>query len=374
MRQQLIAGLTFFSVFTSVYLIMHWPVYYATVKTFFRKRKGRWPLRIFFAAMILGPGLTNLSGYQSGPLAQVVFTWMGLLFYLFLGSLPLLLVRIFAGPKALRIGFVLLLAVSLGITAYGWVNARRVVVRQVNLETTKLPEGLKKLDIAVISDLHLNSVDLEGRLDRTLEALGSIRYDLLISLGDLIEVGLDKQNWPPLADRLAELRPRLGKYAVMGNHEYYTARYGSSGFAQKFHQKAGFTLLRQEAEVVAGVVQLVGLDDRHFGISPGKARSIELNLLQQLSPDLYTILLKHRPEVSQTSLGLFDLQLAGHTHGGQIWPFKYVVGLIFDYLGGLYDLGSGSRLYVVQGTGTWGPPLRVGTKAELTLIRLSRNE
>ena len=248
------------------------------------------------------------------------------------------------------------------------------MVRQVNLETAKLREGMKTLDIAVISDLHLNSVDLESRLEGALEALGTIQYDLLISLGDLIEVGLDREDWPPLAAELAELKPRLGKYAVMGNHEYYTARYGSPGFAEKFHREAGFILLRQEAEVVAGVIQLVGLDDRHYGLPPAKARSIELNLLQQLSPDLFTILLKHRPEVSQTSLGLFDLQLAGHTHAGQIWPFRYMVGLAFDYVRGLYDLGSGSRLYVAQGTGTWGPPMRVGTQAEITLIRLSQKD
>ncbi len=292
----------------------------------------------------------------------------------FLGSLPVLIVRLFLGLKPLRIGFALLLAVSLAAVAYGWDNARRVEVREVVLKTAKLPPGLKELKIAVIADLHLNSVELEGRLHRVVKTLEGLDYDLLLSLGDLIEVGLDWQNWKPLAAELAALKPRLGKYAVMGNHEFYTGRYGDPDFAARFHRRAGFTLLRQEAEVVAGTVQLVGIDDRHFGLPPGKARSIELNLLQQLCPKLPTLLLKHRPEVSQTSLGLFDLQLSGHTHAGQMWPFNYAVALVFGRTRGLHELSSSSRLYITQGTGTWGPPVRVGTQAELTLLRLVKAE
>ncbi len=372
MGQQLVAGLIFFSLATSIYALMHLPVYYCAVRTFRPGRKGRLILRVLFLLLILGPAVLNLSGYQSGAPAQIVFSWMGLVFYLFLGSLLLLAVRLFLGLKALKTGFILLLILSVGVTAYGWTNARKVRVRELTLETGKPGEGMRELRIAVISDLHLNSVELETRLDRVVEALKPLRYDLLISLGDLVEVGLEWQDWSPPAEKLAALRPRLGKYAVMGNHEFYSARYGDPAFAEKFHRVSGFTLLRQEAEVVAGLVQLVGLDDPHFGTPSTKARAIELNLLQQLNPSLPTLLLKHRPEVSQTSLGLFDLQLSGHTHGGQLWPFNYLVGWIFPHIKGLYDLGSGSRLYVNQGTGTWGPPVRVGTEAEITLVRLVR--
>ena len=372
MSQQLIAGATFFAVFTSIYSLMHWLVYYCMVRTFDPGGVALWLLRALFILLILGPVLSNLLGYQAGFVSQIVYIWMGLVFYLFLGSLLLLMVRIFGGLRPLQVGFVLLLSFSLVAVGHGWFKARRVHVQQVVLESSKLPAGVDMLKIAVISDLHLGSVEVGGRLERTLKKLRDLDYDLLVSLGDLIEVGLDRRDWPPLAQELAALKPRLGKYAVMGNHEFYTDRFGAHDFATEFHRRAGFVLLRQEAEVVAGTIQLVGMDDRHFGLPLAKARTIELNLLQQLDPGLPTLLLKHQPEIAPTSLGLFDLQLSGHTHAGQIWPFNYLVALVFGQTRGLHQLASGSRLYITQGTGTWGPPIRVGTDAELTLIRLIR--
>jgi predicted MPP superfamily phosphohydrolase len=374
MSQQLIAGLTFFAVVTAIYTLMHWPVYYCAVRTFSLPGWGRLVLGLWFVLLILGPTLLNLTGRQAGFMSQIVYVWMGLIFYLSLGSVDLIIIRLIWGLTPLRLGFVILLAFSLVAVGHGWLNARQVRVRNVVMETNKLPAGTDILKIAVISDLHLGSVEMGGRLERTLEKLKSLDYDLLLSLGDLIEVGLDHRDWPPLAQGLAEVKPRLGKYAVTGNHEYYTGRYGTPEFTDEFHRRAGFVLLRQEAEVVAGTVQLVGMDDPSYGLTRAQAGAIELNLLQQLDPALPTLLLKHQPRVAPTSLGLFDLQLSGHTHAGQMWPFNYLVALVFGQTRGLHELPSGSRLYISQGTGTWGPPVRVGTESELTLIRLLRSQ
>jgi hypothetical protein len=96
----------------------------------------------------------------------------------------------------------------------------------------------------------------------------------------------------------------------------------------------------------------------------------EEQLLSRLPKDNFTLLLKHQPIIREDSLGLFDLQLSGHTHQGQIFPFRYMVHIFFSHIAGWYDLPKGSHLYVSRGTGTWGPPIRFLSSPEVTVIDL----
>ncbi|HBL24446.1 MAG TPA: metallophosphoesterase, partial [Deltaproteobacteria bacterium] len=191
--------------------------------------------------------------------------------------------------------------------------------------------------------------------------------DILVSTGDLVDGQIN--NLSGLSDLLRDIRPRYGKYAIMGNHEFYAG----VGISEDFARKAGFKMLRQEAVTPHGIVNIAGIDDN--GHRTGvRVSAAEKPLLEGLPRNLFTVFLKHRPLVENSSIGLFDIQLSGHTHGGQVFPFRYVTRISFPMISGLYPLEKDSVLYVSRGTGTWGPPIRFLTPPEVTVIEIIRKK
>jgi hypothetical protein len=192
--------------------------------------------------------------------------------------------------------------------------------------------------------------------------------DILVSTGDLVDGQID--NLFKLAEILKEVNPRYGKYAITGNHEFYAGL----GNALNFTEKAGFKVLRGERLTLAGLINIAGVDDpqgKAYGIYRGMP---EKELLSGLPREKFTLLLKHRPLVDRSALGLFDLQLSGHVHKGQIFPFSIITGLYYPIQAGFADLLNGSRLYVSRGLGTWGPPIRFLSPPEVTVIDLVHKE
>ncbi len=182
---------------------------------------------------------------------------------------------------------------------------------------------------------------------------------MVISAGDLLDGRMPGMT--ELSARLNELPAPMGKFAVIGNHEYYVGL----DRALACHRSAGFKLLREEGLSVGGCINLAGVDDDR---QPSGAA--EAALLRKLPQELFTIFIRHRPLVPEETLGLFDLQLSGHTHGGQITPFGFLVRLQFPYVAEAYRLEKDSSIYVSRGTGTWGPPMRVAAPSEITIIEL----
>jgi len=169
-----------------------------------------------------------------------------------------------------------------------------------------------------------------------------------------------------LAAMLQQTSAKYGKFAVTGNHEFYAGL----NRALDFFQKAGFTILRGESLNVAGLLNIAGVDDytgKRYGLYSGNS---EKALLSKLPREKFTLLLKHRPVVDEDALGLFDLQLSGHTHKGQIFPFSLITYLYYPRHAGLLKLEKDSMLYVSRGSGTWGPPVRFLSAPEVTLFEL----
>jgi uncharacterized protein len=203
-----------------------------------------------------------------------------------------------------------------------------------------------------------------GRLERMLAAVKKAAPDILVSTGDLVDGQID--NIYGSLQLLEGVRAKYGKYAVTGNHEFY------AGLEQAlaFTRRAGFTVLRGEGINVAGIINIAGVDDP-AGKRMGQHRGIsESKIIADLPKHAYTVLLKHQPLIDQEVLGAFDLQLSGHTHKGQIFPFSMVTGFVFPLQSGSFQLPEGSRLYVSRGTGTWGPPVRFLSSPEITIIDL----
>ncbi len=334
----------------------------------------------FLALMVFAPMGARLSERGGHPRLAHIFAftgypWMGfvfLAFCIFLLTDTLALLAKYTGvapalhnPLLKTRGAVaVLFGVITMVFLYGIVEARSIRTERVSISTSKLPPGLNRLRIAQISDVHMGLIVGEGRLKSILRIVEEEKPDLLVATGDLVDGNiLDRAD---LFQQFQALQPSLGKLAVTGNHEVYT------GMAQSLEalRMGGFRVLEGEAVDVGGVLTVAGVDD------PARGASVdESSLLESLCRDRFVLLLKHRPQASESSQGLFDLQLSGHTHRGQIFPFRLFTGLSYPMQDGLYHLKNGSKLYTSRGSGTWGPPIRVLSPPEVTIIDLvAKNE
>jgi len=309
--------------------------------------------------------------------AWVGYCWMGLVFVFFWVALALDLfdgavrtggVLLHADLSAYTPspwnGFLLTATLTLGLAIYGFIAARRRRVERVVLSSPKLPAGSDPLRIAQISDVHLGAIIGARRLRRILEKIRALAPDVLVSTGDLLDGQADHLDG--LAQIFQGIQPRLGKFAVTGNHEFYVGH----ARAVDFTRRCGFTVLAGEAAALTPHVTLVGVDDptgRRLGVTPD---TDEAALLAAQPRECFTVLLKHQPVLEARAAGLFDLQLSGHVHQGQIFPFGLLVRLAYPIRAGLTRLAPQGWIYVSRGTGTWGPPMRVFAPPEITLIEI----
>ena len=298
--------------------------------------------------------------------AWVVYGWMGFSFIFFWVGLVLScydwLVRImgqdtFFAPST----FLVLSAITAAVWLYGFMAARRIRIERVRITSDRLPAGFPGLRIVQISDLHLGILIGRQRLEYVLKRAGGLDPDMLISTGDLVDAQAHFVDG--LSTLFAAFRPRYGKFAVTGNHE----RYAGLEHALDFHTRSGFRLLRGETVEIRGIV-LAGVDDPVVSAQV----SDEARVLAGIPADRFVILLKHQPLIDAAAR--FDLQLSGHTHKGQIFPFGLLVRLVYPLVSGLHALPGGAHLYVSRGTGTWGPPIRIFSPPEITLIELAASK
>lgn len=305
------------------------------------------------------------------------YVWMALVMLFFSVSLLMEIYRLFVhlGGWALRSDVVPLLPsarnlflmpvlAALGIVLYGSFEARSIRTENLVIRSVKIPKETGRIRIVQISDLHVGVLIRGSYLAEILKKVRETEPDLLLSTGDLVDG--QGNDLAESAAQFREIRPRYGKFAVTGNHEFY------AGIDQAiaFTQNSGFVPLRGRVATVAGVVDLVGVDDpgiHGVGFQPPPS---DREALAQAGGGRYTILLKHQPLVDKSSIGAFDLQLSGHTHRGQIFPFSLVTRLAFPYHAGDYRLADGVLLHVSRGTGTWGPPIRFLSPPEITVIDL----
>ena len=337
-------------------------------------------LALFMVVMIFSPVIVRISenlGFERGAkaLAYIGYTWMGLLFLfvsasLFLDGVNLIVYLVRASTGKLlsilalssRQAFFAALIAALLAAVYGSFEAWQIRTEHVTIRSAKLAETEGPIRIAQISDVHLGLIVREARLQRILQKVKEASPDVFVSTGDLVDGQAD--NLTQTVAMFREINPRFGKFAITGNHEFYAG----IKLSLDFMKQAGFTVLRGQGVTLSGVLNIAGVDDpagRGFDVvKEGPEKSI----LSGLQRDKFTLLLKHRPVVNKDVLGLFDLQLSGHAHKGQIFPFTIFVRLFFPMISGLYPLPSGSYLYVSRGSGTWGPPIRFLAPPEVTVI------
>jgi uncharacterized protein len=368
----------FLVVFLSVYGLLHLYMLIKVRRALYLDGLSFILMIVVLAFLMFAPiqaRIMTAHGYPTlGPvMTWIGYVWMGYIFificiaapldlyHLFLGGLQQLFKTDWTGIMLMRRHNLALTSfVAAGLMVYGAFSAYRVGTERVTLYTAKIPAHVERVRIVQISDLHLGTMIYPGRLTPILDAIRRAQPDILVSTGDLIDGDLSS-----ISDdvQLVKALPApLGKFAVTGNHEYYHGLKDSLALTEK----AGFQVLRNTGIVVQELVAIAGVDDPAAGPDP----EAEANALVGLPPDKFTILLKHRPQVDPASLGKFDLQLSGHTHRGQIFPFNFVVRFAYPLLDGLYEIAPARYLYASRGTGTWGPPVRLLAPPEITIIDL----
>lgn len=367
------------SFFLTLYGGMHFYLFRKTVAAF---SVSPGLLLVVLTFLLLAPLVAEiLKGVRmfdvAEPLGWIGYLWMGfafLFFFFFLSlDLGMLLLRgcarWFVGqtgrvptPSPL-LWFLVVTGLALASTVHGFLAARQIRLEEVRIETDKLQPDSAPVRIVQISDLHLDLWSDQRRIERIAETIESLRPDLLISTGDLFD--LDPDRLDTRLQPFAELSPKLGKLAVTGNHEGYMGPVRTRDALAR----AGFRILAQEGLTVNGNLHIAGVDDPAVHNRIGMDGRAERELLERFPRQGFTVLLKHQPRVDREAAKRFDLQLSGHTHGGQIFPFHLISRLAYPVARpGLSRLASGSWLYVSRGTGTWGPPIRFLAPPELTVI------
>jgi len=339
-------------------------------------------LALFLLLMVITPvqvrvlenqGLEAFARYA----AYTGCLWMGFIFLFFSASLA---IDIYHGLLhgvgfffqrdfsalflAKRTALFVSLAWGMTTALYGYFEARDIRTERIIISSPKVPRAVGKLTIVQISDVHLGLIVREERLKRIIAEINGASPDLLISTGDLVDGQINRMTG--LAELLRDIRPRFGKFAVTGNHEMYAGLDQAVGFTER----AGFKVLRNEGSMAGGLINVVGVDDPAIERVTHSRPAPEKTLLLKVSSDRFTLLLKHRPAVDRKSLGLFDLQLSGHVHKGQIFPFNLLTYLFYPLRTGFALYPQNSALYVSRGTGTWGPPIRFLAPPEVTVIEL----
>ena len=343
------------------------------------------PLALFMFAMVGAIFLIRTLERHDFELAArtlswITYLWMAAIFLFFCGSLAFeianLLLRVpawlgiksaFIRPLAPRFTFAVSLALSFLICLYGYFDAQNIRTERLIIETDKLPKGMDRFTIAQISDVHLGLIMRCDRLVSILEVVKAAKPDVFISTGDLVDAQINHLSG--LRELLQEIKPRYGKYAITGNHEYYAG----IDTALEFTRQSGFTMLRGESRDIGPIV-IAGVDDR-TSVQVNRGRPLtDLDTLSKLDRKKFVLFLKHQPHPDVNAIGFFDLALSGHTHKGQIWPFTYLSRRAHPLHAGRYDIGKGSIIYVSRGTGTWGPPIRFLAPPEVTVIELVRKK
>jgi uncharacterized protein len=281
------------------------------------------------------------------------YLWFGFATYLLLGAVASHIAVAFGTPavKAAQIAG----AASILVVIAGLLNvARGATVKRVRIPMEQLA---KPFTIVQLTDVHIGSLIGKDFAEQLVQRVNAVRADLVVITGDLVDGNLAELR--PHIDPLRGLRARDGVYAVTGNHEYY---WNVEPWLLHL-QSLGIQVLRNERVTVDNTIELAGTDDSSYGEDLPRA-------VAGRNPELPLVLLAHHPRtVKRAMKANVDLQLSGHTHGGQMLPWGYLARLWDPKVSGLKRFGR-TWLYVSQGTGFWGPPIRVGTSCEITAITL----
>ena len=374
------SGLSFIAIALFVFLLigilitlLHRYFYQKLAHSFPLNTTVKKMLFIFFGVMAFAPliimnPLDIKSGFMT-MISYIGYIWIIFLFLFFGLGLAvdaiLFFLKLFKRKSTqftrtiflMMVGFITIIIIS------GLYEASDIKIERITIETSKLPAGVDRIRVVQISDVHFSQILGLSHAHAIINIIKELNPDILLSTGDFLDKGIRDEK--EITKLFRELKVPLGKYATTGNHEFFAGIKNS----EKFITDAGFVLLRNEGVTIKKTLNITAIDD-HTGTRFGEILPEEKEVFKNIQRDRFTIHLKHQPRIDKKALELFDLQLSGHTHAGQIFPANLIVKLLFPYNQGTFELGRKKYLHVSRGTGTWGPPIRFFAPPEITVIEM----
>jgi len=285
----------------------------------------------------------------------IASAWMGISFFIIILLLSYEVLNFIINIPSFTAGISIIVIASV-ISAYAIVNSLYFEIKEVKIYIANLKKDIR---IVQLSDMHIGSIRNSGFIKKIVEKTNALNPDIVLITGDTAD-GSAKLH-PYMFDAIDDLKCPV--FLGIGNHDVYEGLEN----VIKVLKTTKINVLRDEIVEFEGL-QIIGVD-----------YSLERNYLKKILPQIEidkfkpSILMYHVPtEVDVAAETGIDLQISGHTHKGQFFPFSILGRLVFPYFNGLYNY-KGTQLYVTQGTGTWGPPMRLGSKNEITLINLKKS-
>lgn len=264
-----------------------------------------------------------------------------------------------------NVGAIIIVAILL---VYGTYNATNLKTTKYAIKINKDAGKLKKLNVVMLSDLHLGDIVDKQRLSKMVSKINELRPDIVILAGDIIDDYIEPFIEQNMGEEFKKIHSKYGVYAVLGNHEYYGGT--TDKIAYEYENTANFKLLRDKTVKIDNSFYLVGREDLSYErYSKTKRKEID-ELLYDTDKLLPIIVIDHQPaNLMEGEKAGVDLQFSGHTHKGQLLPANIVTKRVFENDFGLLTKGT-YNLVVSSGVGTWGPPIRIGTASEIVQVEI----
>lgn len=376
----------FFTVFLAVYGAINFYIFkrgwqLLPESTLFRR--GYIVLFLFFSLSYITARMTSrfIPSFINTFLVWTGSWWLAVMVYFFFSIVLIDAFRagcflfkwhphILDSHKVKMITGISIISLTLVITVLGFINSLIIRETRVSITINKKAGSLKTLHIAVASDIHLGTVMNRTRLERIVKYINDLKPDIIFLPGDIIDGEVGHLLQKGAAEPLADLQSKFGVFAVTGNHEFIVG----VGESVKLLERYGIRFLRDTAVKIEDTVYIVGRDDvsmKHFS---RKKRKPLKEILKEVDTHLPVILLDHTPfGLDEARENGVDLQISGHTHNGQMFPFNFITDMIFEIDWGYAQKGD-THYYVSCGVGTWGPPVRIGSRAEIVHIIVDFSE
>ena len=359
---RIIGFVIFFSIFVFIYLGLHFYVFVRLANLFdIRINILFYTIMLAFASSFVLSSI--LVRFFTNIFTRIFYAisaaWLGVLFLLFCTLILYEISRLFMKLDPKTAGIIILIIVLI-LSSIGIINFFFVKINTVNISFAE-KDVKKDIKIVQLSDVHVGTIRNSEYLTKIVQKVNEQKPDLVLITGDLVDGSgpISDEMFAPLKDIKAPT------YFTAGNHEFYEGINESTNLISK----TGIIVLRDQVVEVKGI-QLIGVD------YSTKERSYLKEILPtlKLNKSKPTILMYHTPtELKEANKARVDLQLSGHTHFGQVFPFTIFVKMVYPNIKGLYQYNQ-TYLYVSQGTGTWGPPMRLGSSNEITVINILKSK
>lgn len=378
----------FFSIFFTVYTALNYYVFIRGWQALASYAYLRPYYIIVFVIVAYGYVFSKLLYKILPPLVYDIWLgigaiWFAFLVYFILTLLLIDIVRLFDSwfhflPAFIKADYdltkkitaVIVITVTGLIVLLGNLNKRDITVKTLDLQLPKGNGKLSEINIVAASDLHLSPIDGERLLSKIIDKMESLNPDIILLAGDIVDDKAEILEQRKISESFKRLNPKYGIFTINGNHEFINGVDASVEYAEHL----GMKVLRDDYELIDSSFYVIGREDLTKFQFTGRHRKSLKQIIESIETSYPMILLDHTPyKLEEAQKQNIALQLSGHTHHGQIWPANIITNMIYEISWGYKKKGN-THYYVTSGAGTWGPPVRTGSKSEIVNIKITFKE